>query len=433
MMIRGRVRATAATIGLTIAAAMAACEEPEATAPLPATVQVEQAVHDELLFELDGNPHDDVAVVGDDWGTPTVLSDPDIPTVDPLGATIFTGGGSKDNQDISNWQHTSGSVPDKDELMNAAAMTYTNGQDELILYFAADRHARNGDAAIGFWFLQDEVVVNEETGTFTDAAGNPAHHKDGDILVLSQFTNGGAVGTIEVCHWVGDGEAGHLECEAVAVGPVAGYPNVSCTSDDIACAAVNPGTITSVWPFDPKTGADDTYAQGAFFEGGVNATELLGETPCFATFLVETRSSQSVDAVLKDFVRGNLDVCQPSVDVCKQCDVALVDTGSQLVLQVNYSGLACNTGNIDLVVDLTDDVDGTILDDVTIAAGTCMSFSGNYQPSSTTSTDPNLVSFTDTVTMTGVHGQAGTVSDTATATCGVCGTDTTCPTSPPFP
>jgi hypothetical protein len=428
-MIRGKVHRHIVTIGLTIIGTAIACDEPSLPTPLPPTAESAQAVHDELLFELDGNTLDE-ATGGEDWSS--LIDPPHLPVVDTHNGSIFIGGGSKDDHDISEWQHTDGSVPDKDDLLNAAASTYKKpitGGEELILYFAADRFATNGDAQIGFWFLQNEVHLADD-GTFVDPQGNPAHHKIGDILVLSNFTKGGDIGTIDVCHWAGaDGAAGHIECDATPVLPQAGFPNVFCRDDDIACATINHGQVDSAWSFDPKSGPNDKYGTGAFFEGGVNATQVLGETPCFATFLVETRSSQSIDAVLKDFVLGDLSVCAPSVEVCKQCDVSLVESGGKLVVQVDVSGWACNTGNVELSVDLVDDKAGSIFDDKSIASETCVNFTKSYQPSSGSS-DPNEASFSDEVTMTGTHAQAGTVSATASATCEVCGTDTVCQTAP---
>src|SRR5690606_17544515 len=157
----------------------------------------------------------------------------------------------------------------------------------------------------------------------------------GDILVLSDFTNGGSIGTIQVCTWAGgDGTAGHLECQESSV--VSAGNGVFCTPGDIACATINQGPVPAFGAHTPKSPAPNVYALGAFFEGGINATELLGDTPCFASFLVETRSSQSVSATLKDFVLGDLQVCAPSVELCKQCNVALQTVGDNVVLEVQY-------------------------------------------------------------------------------------------------
>ena len=408
--------------GLFVVAVMVACQQPAPTpSPEAPTVTETQAVHAEGVFEIEGDQQDDAGVDGDDWESVAP------PTVDGTGASIFTGGGSKDPNDISAWRHSDGNVPPKDDLQNANAVTI-DADGDLILYFGADRVATNGDAQIGFWFLQDEVAL-EPDGTFS------GEHTEGDILVLSDFTQGGTIGTIQVCVWAGaDGAAGHLECDPESVEPVG--EGVYCTPDDIACATINQvdDTDESVWPYDPKSGPNDTYAPGAFFEGGVNATRLLGETPCFASFLVETRSSPSVTATLKDFVLGELDVCQPEIQLCKQCEVALAVSGSNVVLEVGYGGWACNTGNVDLTVTLEDDVDtdASLPTDLVVPAETCIAYSGTYQPASLPGgeTDPTAAELTNTITMTASHPQLDDIELTASATCTACAASDPCADPP---
>ena len=96
-----------------------------------------QAVHDDGLFELDRNAVDDPATAGEDWdkvfaGTSTAAVSRFIHEAD--NQTIFTGGGSKDDLNVNQWQHTNGAVPDKDDLHNGYAARY--GDD---LFFGADR------------------------------------------------------------------------------------------------------------------------------------------------------------------------------------------------------------------------------------------------------------------------------------------------------
>ena len=66
---------------------------------------------------------------------------------------------------------------------------YNKGGDK-IAYFGADRFDGSGDSFIGFWF-QNKVGLGAN-GSFTGV------HKDGDLLVLSDFTNGGSVSEIKV-------------------------------------------------------------------------------------------------------------------------------------------------------------------------------------------------------------------------------------------
>ena len=90
-----------------------------------AFVPVLRAVHDDGFFELDRNAVNDPATPGDDWDdvynhTTSASASATSFDADAPGTTIFTTGGSKDDLDTTNWRHTGGSVPDKDELTNAA-------------------------------------------------------------------------------------------------------------------------------------------------------------------------------------------------------------------------------------------------------------------------------------------------------------------------
>ena len=268
------------------------------------------AVHDLGLFELDNNAVNGAAP-GDDWdnvllGDGGASVDDTGVLADAQGTTIFTTGGSKDHLDTTQWRHTSGSVPDKDEITNAYAASYIAADGDRIVYFGMDRFAQNGSANIGFWFFQNEMGLNPD-GTFS---GTP--HTVGDVLVLSEFTNGGAVSSINVYEWVGTG------------GDTNGTLNLllSTTADcdspgltnDVACATVNSSPTSAPWPYTPKQGPSGIFPTGGFFEGGINLTELFeGAVPCFSSFLAETRSSPSVTATLKDFVGGSFGECATSV------------------------------------------------------------------------------------------------------------------------
>jgi hypothetical protein len=84
---------------------------------------------------------------------------------------------------------------------------------------------------------------------------------------------------------------------------------------DAACAATNGFATPSLDPdYDDKFGTPaGTYPPVVFFEGGMNLTALGLGGECFPTFLVETRSSQSIDAVLKDFTVGELQHCAAAI------------------------------------------------------------------------------------------------------------------------
>ena len=267
-------------------------------------------------FELDANAVDsNNAAAPDDWNNITSSLKTGI-LADPAPLTIFTTGGSKDIRDVSQWRHTTGSVPDKDDITNAYAAAYEIAGD-LVIYFGADRLANNGDAEIGFWFFQNGVKTNND-GTFSGS------HAVGDILVISDFSNGGDISTIKVLEWVGgkngdsDGDGrldGPLQLIDSGDGNVTGG-NIFCTSSDLACAIVNSSDAPAPWPYTPKFGTSGTFPHGSFFEGGVNLTQLVGEV-CLSSYLVETRSSTSPSAQLKDFVLGSFNTCK--IEISKSC------------------------------------------------------------------------------------------------------------------
>jgi hypothetical protein len=75
---------------------------------------------------------------------------------------------------------------------------------------------------------------------------------------------------------------------------------------------VNDVTTNAPWPFLDKGGSAD-FRTGEFIEGGLNLTNLGLDKECFSSFIAETRSSTSVNAVLKDFVGGQFAVCNATM------------------------------------------------------------------------------------------------------------------------
>ncbi|HZD58143.1 MAG TPA: hypothetical protein VE136_15540, partial [Anaerolineales bacterium] len=215
------------------------------------------AVHDLGLFELDRNATDE-AGDGDDWATlfggggsaaefTGVIED--TTGTNPLGSTgtQFQAGGSKDDLDISPggatgqvWKWEPGEPLDKDDITNAYAAAYVNTVDtgqnnigDLIIYYGLDRFANNGSAQVGFWFLQDPAF-----GLTTTPSGGgylfSGHHVVGDVLVQSNFTQGGVIDTISVYEWVGSGGSnGTLDLLFHA------QDCATTGADDPACATVN--------------------------------------------------------------------------------------------------------------------------------------------------------------------------------------------------
>jgi hypothetical protein len=260
---------------------------------------------------------------------------------DPGNVSVFTGGGSKDQEDIPSWLWKDGSAPDKDNIIEAFAAVYrptgaSARAGHKLLYFGANRLAVDGDAQIGFWFFQNNVAANGPPSQ----GGNQftGTHKIGDVLILSNFVKGGGQSNIQVFVVQSIDAAGNVTFSQ-PFGSNTTNGNLVCAggpSNDIACAATN-GTISSALDpaFVPKAGAaTGQYAVVGFFEGGIDLTEagiLLGiplGSECFGSFLVETRSSQSITAVLKDFTLGAFESCtlNTKTDILDSSNAIVTDT-----------------------------------------------------------------------------------------------------------
>jgi hypothetical protein len=323
------------------------------------------------LFELDGNAtsgSEPAATPPDDWdrvchevtgadcstsndtnGATAVAWTTDTHgAIGPLGectgnnCTIFTGGGSKDPIDISSWawKDNAGGLPDKDNLLHGFAARYsipssatcpgpagdTTGATTCdMLFFGNDRYDNSGDAQQGFWFFQNQIGLGTNSvggGSGFTSSNAPEFHRNGDLLLISDFSNGGTTSTITVYSWddtclkgatkPAPGDCGDANLRLLATSAAA-----NCNPADPAisgfCGIVNPtdGTV-SPWSFTDKSG-NSTYLQGELFEGGVNLSSLGLESECFASVASETRSSQSTTATLKDFVLGNFGKCETTL------------------------------------------------------------------------------------------------------------------------
>src|SRR5215470_5248591 len=344
------------------------------------------AVHDTGAFELDGNATNNLAVPGDDWdnvchqvtgsdcsttnntnGATAVdwISEPNVNT------TIFTGGGSKDPQDINNWawKDGAGGLPAKDNLLHSFAARYSlpsTGSNSgtcpsgtaskcEVLYFGSDRLDNSGDAQQGFWFFQNSIATippGASSGTFSGV------HQTGDLLVISDFSVGGTTSTITVYEWnptctkagqvVGTQTCGDANLLTLATSNAANC--ASAVTGDQFCGLVNANTITMPWSFTDKSGTPNNQAlNGEFYEGGVNLSTLGLADRCFASVSSETRSSTSTTATLKDFILGKFGDCVTTVQTTPTVASVPIGTGSVQVTDqatVTVSGVAAWSGTV---------------------------------------------------------------------------------------
>lgn len=329
-----------------------------------ATVASAQVVPDSL-FELDGNSVvNGSACTGpntptnckDDWnllngtgtGNPTGSAGGSLARTFVSGAASvasFTTGGSKDPLDVTSWKWKNGTTPDKDAITNGYAAAYTAPNGHFILMFGADRFAVNGDANIGLWFFQQDVhPVGSSSGSFSGS------HSLNDLFIVSAFTQGGGVATITAYTWdpgcttgVKNPAAGDCADSNLRL-KFASAPSGTCSGVLEGCAIVNGAPVDVSWPYLAKFGNNSTQIPaGGYYEGGIDVTQLLGGSlPCFSSFLIETRSSQTPSAVLKDFVFGNFNIC--GLSATKTCAGNGTVNSGGTTLHYTFNGTIKNTG-----------------------------------------------------------------------------------------
>ncbi len=335
---------------LRIGTALAACTALVMLMAVPAF-----AVHD-LEFQLDGNTRDDAASTQDfDWAnfinSAGALISPRPAGFDASGfdrdfntntngsfstsdSTTFATG-SKDTLPITpGWQcNTDNNVLSKSDVMNAYAASYVDpATNDEIMYFALERNANTGTGNVGFWFLQDGTVNCESGGGSTAFTGA---HANGDVLVVSEFTQGGSVSTINAYAWEG-GPNGTLNPDSIADGAACS----TSSGDDDICAQVNSGTLNDIpWlTANKQDGVGHSLRVSEFFEGGINLTDSGLGGKCFNVFIGDTRSSTSLTATIFDFSRGSIGGC----------------TSTTTTTPVDNAGVAIPAGGLDIPADPAD-------------------------------------------------------------------------------
>jgi hypothetical protein len=284
------------------------------------------------IFELDGNIAQNAATPPPyDWACvfPSAPSATCPPPASVMLSKIFQpdyalpdattfAASNKDIVNVSSWQcGTSNNLLGKDDIQNAygAAFVPTTGPkaNHLLLFLAQERATTTGDSFAGFWLMQHEHACSG--GSFTNGG-----HDVGDLLVVSNYTNGGSTATVELYQWDPSNAAAVNNLVQLGTGytcemtPPAGVSN----PDDI-CGIANGGSVVEPWP------PQNTLSANGFVEVGIDATNLIptptlsdGSGGCFSDFLAETRSSQELTATLKDFTTGRFHFCvSPQVTTCR--------------------------------------------------------------------------------------------------------------------
>ncbi|WP_223551534.1 T9SS type A sorting domain-containing protein [Aestuariivivens sp. NBU2969] len=224
------------------------------------------------------------------------------------------------------WIWNLGNANNKGDISNGGAVLIGDK-----IFFFGDRIAINGDAQIGFWFTLDGISPLPLEGK---SAGFTGIHKEGDLLALSNFTNGGGEVNLRLFRWVddpndavydgilpdpvrapdGDESTGNLKFLGVDTNAVVNSVEVSIPTfvgPYAGSQEVIPQGGLGVWDYVGSTGPGITqvpglYHEGAYFEGFIDLSgpEFQGVDTCFSSFILETRNSQSASASQQDFIAG---------------------------------------------------------------------------------------------------------------------------------
>ncbi|MBK8835339.1 MAG: hypothetical protein IPO29_10945 [Anaerolineae bacterium] len=215
---------------------------------------------------------------------------------------------SKINQELSAWAFTSGGAPDKGDLVNSmgAIAVHPGTLTETLAYLGLSRTDNSGSTSYGFWLLQPSVVMSGGQ-LFISGTNTLATHKVNDLLVLSDFSNGGSVDRIQLYRWNGTGTTSLFDLNGVNIADCRNAP-----ADPIGCGRSNTVPISVTWPYYNKgePGFTSTVPIGQFFETGVNLTRILGGNQgCYSSLVAFSSASFSDSSSLKDSVLASLQTC----------------------------------------------------------------------------------------------------------------------------
>lgn len=113
-------------------------------------------------------------------------------------------------------------VAAQNDIINGYTLAVRDDDGTIYVYFGMDLRTDPGEAAFGFWLMQDEVYPVCLDGSDAHAAGCQSgkfagEHQDGDVLI--QIDECG-LGVVSVSSWSGDGADGELTNEVAVTNPV---------------------------------------------------------------------------------------------------------------------------------------------------------------------------------------------------------------------
>ncbi|HEX9711235.1 MAG TPA: hypothetical protein VGB52_01625 [Actinomycetota bacterium] len=261
----------------------------------------------------------------------------DLSVAGAVDRTIFAES-NKNNDDPDTWNWDTGNVPVKDDLSNVYGFAIED-EGDLIIYAGLERLSPNGDSHVDIEFTQQEIVLDKDSPC--DGDGVPegdtkpceffGERTENDLIVSLDYTNGGALGSLEIRRWTGTTYEVVFHSNGTGCNDTDDITDVAA---DAICGFTNEVPIDGgVWVnFNSHAAVIEDLPTNAFAEFGVNVNEVFGlsEVPCFSTINAHTRSSQSFTAELKDFATARFELCAPSTDVGVSADVTTIHGGDSV-------------------------------------------------------------------------------------------------------
>jgi Prealbumin-like fold domain len=225
---------------------------------------------------------------------------------------------NKNDMLISDWEWGTGKVTPKDDISNAYAYAVIDpsfNPGHLIIYAGLERIKVQGDSHVDIELNQNKIGLDSPVPCPTNTCGFTGEKADGDILISMNFVQGGRLGDVEVRKWNTSTSPPEFDL-VIELTPDASGSAEGCNTDggfppDSVCA-FNNGSSINGGPWPNYNSSDEVIVNlptNAFTEIGVDVTALLGYTPCLSTIQVKSRTAQSFNSQLKDFVLGQFNIC----------------------------------------------------------------------------------------------------------------------------
>ncbi|MFZ9004624.1 MAG: cadherin-like domain-containing protein, partial [Robiginitalea sp.] len=249
--------------------------------------------------------------------------------------TTFSGGKNGDNPQIG-WSISSGRVPDKTDIIDAAVHMRRDGVnigDDLWVTTMISTLGTSGSHYIDFELFVSEIAKTE-TGFINsgDQEGHTAWEFDesGNVTTIGDMTlgftySGNSVDAVEVRIWVdradfkpGTSPGGTSkfiwgnDISGATVGSTYGYGQIIIESGVILSKVNDIAVETPSWGAKNGSGYTNMYSPGQLAEVAINFTEvgfdpanLFGATMAcdapFSMIMAKSRTSAAFDSALKDF------------------------------------------------------------------------------------------------------------------------------------